>query len=114
MKILKVLLVLGLGVWGFFGALELQKLWILNGADLVFHEVGHPLFGIFGKSIGIWGGTLMQLLIPLVIMISFLRRGRQYSAAVILFLDWAKFFPYRKLRERCKNATASFSRRRHS
>lgn len=36
----------------------------LDGVNLLFHEAGHPLFGIFGwESLTILGGTLMQVLI---------------------------------------------------
>lgn len=38
---------------------------ILDYANLPFHEFGHLFFGLFGDALGIWGGTLFQLLIPL-------------------------------------------------
>src|SRR5512145_1552939 len=41
---------------------------ILDSLNLVFHEAGHPLFGIFGETIGFLGGTLMQLLVPLLVV----------------------------------------------
>lgn len=41
---------------------------IVDSFNLVVHEFGHPLFGIFGESAGLWGGTLAQLLLPLLIM----------------------------------------------
>jgi len=41
---------------------------ILDSLNLVFHESGHPLFGIFGYTIGFLGGTLMQLLVPLLVL----------------------------------------------
>ncbi len=37
---------------------------ILDSANLVFHEAGHVIFGLFSPSLSIYGGTLMQLLIP--------------------------------------------------
>jgi hypothetical protein len=40
---------------------------ILDSLNLVFHESGHPLFGIFGDTIGFLGGTLMQLIVPLLV-----------------------------------------------
>jgi hypothetical protein len=40
---------------------------ILDSLNLVFHESGHPLFSIFGETVGFLGGTLMQLLVPLVV-----------------------------------------------
>lgn len=40
---------------------------VLDSLNLVFHEAGHPLFGIFGHTIGFLGGTIMQLLVPTII-----------------------------------------------
>jgi len=41
---------------------------ILDSLNLVFHESGHPLFGLFGETIGFLGGTLMQLAVPLLVI----------------------------------------------
>jgi hypothetical protein len=51
-------------------ALTSQEGWvpILDSLNLVFHEAGHPLFGIFGETIGFLGGTLMQLIVPLLVV----------------------------------------------
>jgi hypothetical protein len=43
---------------------------ILDSLNLVFHESGHPLFSIFGETIGFMGGTLMQLIVPLLVLSS--------------------------------------------
>lgn len=37
----------------------------IDNANLMIHEVGHPLFGVFGYTIMILGGTLAELLAPL-------------------------------------------------
>ena len=39
----------------------------IDNANLVVHEGGHLLFGWFGYSIGIWGGTLLQWLVPFLL-----------------------------------------------
>lgn len=44
---------------------------LLDYINLPFHEFGHIFFGILGEGIGIWGGTIFQLLIPLIIFINF-------------------------------------------
>lgn len=66
-------------------ALTSEPGWIpvLDGVNLLFHEAGHPLFGLFGwESLGILGGTLMQLLVPLLVLGSFwLRREAPGTAA---------------------------------
>ncbi len=39
---------------------------ILDGANLLFHEAGHPFFGALGERLGVYGGTLGQLVFPVV------------------------------------------------
>jgi hypothetical protein len=53
--------------------------------DLVFHEAGHVIFGLFGRFLGILGGSLNQVLIPAVCTACFLRQRQVAAAAVTLF-----------------------------
>jgi hypothetical protein len=39
---------------------------VLHLVNLPFHEAGHILFRLFGRFMAVLGGTLMQLLVPLV------------------------------------------------
>jgi hypothetical protein len=39
----------------------------IDSANLVVHEGGHNLFGWFGPTLGLWGGTLLQWLVPLLL-----------------------------------------------
>ena len=55
--------------------------------DLVFHEAGHPIFGIFGRFMGALGGSLNQVLVPAICTGYFLARGQRAAGAVALF--WA-------------------------
>src|SRR5215467_3939306 len=43
----------------------------LDMVNLVIHEGGHNLFGWFGATLGLWGGTLLQLLVPFLLAGSF-------------------------------------------
>jgi len=43
---------------------------LLDDLNLVFHEAGHPIFAVLGETIGFLGGTLMQLLVPLMVAAS--------------------------------------------
>ena len=58
---------------------------LLDHVNLPFHEFGHLFFGIFGETIGVWGGTIMQLLIPLGIFISFFIRKETSGIAFSAF-----------------------------
>jgi hypothetical protein len=53
--------------------------WIDN-ADLVIHEAGHVFFILFGKFIYTLGGTLMQILLPSLIIWYFWRNSYRTGA----------------------------------
>ncbi len=58
---------------------------ILDGANLAFHEAGHPIFGLLlGERITVYGGTLGQLVFPAVVAASFWWRRETASFAVAL------------------------------
>ncbi len=74
-----------LGIYGFVCAVSPSTYRFLDRVDLVFHEAGHVIFGLFGEFIGILGGSLMQVLIPAVVVAYFFMHRQPYSAAVTLF-----------------------------
>jgi hypothetical protein len=39
----------------------------IDNANLIVHEGGHNLFGWFGPTLGLWGGTLLQWLVPFLL-----------------------------------------------
>jgi len=49
---------------------------VLDDANLVFHEAGHPIFGIFGPTLGLYGGTLGQLVFPSILSAVFWFKGQ--------------------------------------
>jgi hypothetical protein len=51
--------------------------------NLPFHEAGHLIFSPFGRFIGVSGGSLMQLLVPLVCFLTFLIKTRDTFAASV-------------------------------
>ena len=58
---------------------------ILDSANLAFHEAGHPLFGLLlGERITVYGGTLGQLVFPIVATASFWWRRETLSFALCL------------------------------
>ncbi len=63
---------------------------IVSGADLVFHEAGHPILGILGsRLLAYLGGTIAQLAIPVAAATAFaLRRS---TASFALALVWVAF-----------------------
>ena len=62
---------------------------ILDAAYMVAHEAGHPLFSYLGvEIITVLGGTIMQLLVPILLALSFAWRGHTLGTA---FCGWATF-----------------------
>ena len=49
---------------------------VLHGANLVFHEAGHILFLPLGSFLTALGGSLMQLLVPLICLVALVRQNR--------------------------------------
>jgi len=69
----------------------------LDHANLVFHEAGHPLVGLFSQRLETYGGTLGQLAFPLVLAVSFWRRGEAISfavSAIWFFENWLNIARY--------------------
>lgn len=58
---------------------------LLDAVDLAIHETGHLVFAAFGEFVGFLGGTLFQLLVPLLFVLHFLRREERFGAAVCLW-----------------------------
>ena len=61
---------------------------VLDSLNLIFHEAGHPLFGLFGwETLTILGGTLMQVLVPL--LVAGAAWSRRQAAGTALAVAWA-------------------------
>ena len=54
-------------------------------ANLVVHEGGHLLFGWFGPTLGLWGGTLLQWLVPFLLAGYFFTQRQTGSFAFCAF-----------------------------
>lgn len=57
----------------------------IDGANLVVHEGGHNLFGWFGPTMGLWGGTLLQWLVPFLLAAYFFTQRETAGFAFCLF-----------------------------
>ena len=55
---------------------------VLDSFNLALHEAGHPLVGLFSNRLMVYGGTLFQLLFPLLVVHHFRRRGEMAGMAV--------------------------------
>ncbi|HTX14945.1 MAG TPA: hypothetical protein VMD77_06595 [Candidatus Baltobacteraceae bacterium] len=64
--------------------------------DVVFvpiHEGGHLLFHYFGEFLGVAGGTLLQLGVPLMLATYFIFQRHVQGAAFCLFFFFEQFLP---------------------
>jgi len=57
----------------------------LHNINLAFHEFGHVLFRPFGHFMTILGGSLFQIMMPLIVMVGFIRQGDNFEAAIMLW-----------------------------
>ncbi|MCC6819572.1 MAG: hypothetical protein IT579_02480 [Verrucomicrobia subdivision 3 bacterium] len=86
---------------GFFFLLVMVSepgfVFIVDHANLLFHEAGHPIVGLFSQRLEPYGGTLGQLVFPLVLMVSFWRQGQSLSfagASIWFFENWLNIARY--------------------
>ena len=56
---------------------------VLHLPDLIFHEAGHILFSPFGVFMTTLGGSLNQVLIPIVCAIAFFKNDDLFGVAVM-------------------------------
>jgi hypothetical protein len=57
----------------------------IDSANLVVHEGGHNLFGWFGPTLGLWGGTLLQWLVPFLLAVYFFTQRETAGFIFCLF-----------------------------
>ena len=81
-----------LGAWIVFYAAFLAYALLARGgflfidsANLIVHEGGHSLFGWFGPMIGLWGGTLLQWLVPFLLAVYFFTQRETAGFVFCLF-----------------------------
>ena len=64
---------------------------LIDHVNLVVHEGGHLLFGFFGRTLGLWGGTLLELIVPLALAIYFVFQRHTTGAAFASFFFFENF-----------------------
>jgi hypothetical protein len=57
----------------------------IDSANLVVHEGGHNLFRWFGPTLYIWGGTILQWLVPFLLAVYFFKERESAGFVFCLF-----------------------------
>ncbi len=55
----------------------------LSGANLIFHEAGHVLFGAFGRFLQVLGGSMLEAAVPWICALALYRSRRDTFGASI-------------------------------
>ena len=64
---------------------------LIDHVNLIVHEAGHLLFGWFGSTPGLWGGTLLELLVPLALAVHFAYHRQTTGVAFAAFFFFENF-----------------------
>ena len=64
---------------------------LIDNANLVVHEAGHLLFGWLGETLGLYGGTLLQLIVPFALAASFAYRKHTTGTVFCAFFFFENF-----------------------
>lgn len=97
---LRQLIGFGLGMTVFSALIFLSEpgfVFLIDHANLLFHEAGHPIVGLFSDRLETYGGTIGQLTFPVILAISFWRKGQalSFAAALIWFFEnWLNIARY--------------------
>ena len=78
-------LTLVLAVYGWICLRSPEAFRWLDSLDLAIHETGHLVFAAGGETLGVMGGTLMQLIVPSVFAGALWRQGDVHGATVPLW-----------------------------
>jgi len=91
---------IALSAWlAFFGIFLYQLgrgrgfLLVVDTVFVPIHEGGHLLFGYFGQTIGVAGGTFLQLFVPFALGMYFFYHRQAEGVAFCLFFFFEQFLP---------------------
>lgn len=87
-----------LGLWG-WAVIRDPSETVLHNLTLPIHETGHMVFMAFGELMHAAGGSLFQILFPLVFAVYFYMKGDRHAATIPLWfagVSAADVVPYIK------------------
>jgi hypothetical protein len=78
-------LTLVLAVYGWVCLQSPREYRWLDSLDLAIHEAGHLVFAFGGETLGLLGGTLLQVIVPGLFVIALWRSGDRHGAMAPLW-----------------------------
>lgn len=72
-------------------AVTADGLLLIDNVNLIVHEAGHLLFGWLGETPGLWGGTLLELGVPLALAVYFAYHRHTTGTAFATFFYFENF-----------------------
>jgi len=86
---------IGAGIYTWFLVFSFTHtgyMFFIDNVNLPIHEGGHLVFGIFGwEELMVWGGTLMQCLVPFALALGFAYRREISGTAFCAFMLFENF-----------------------
>ena len=80
----KLIFAVGLSIYFLWIAYDPMQGSFLDNVDLPIHETGHLLFRVLGEFMMVAGGSLFQVIFPVVFVGYFVWQKSLYSAAIVL------------------------------
>ncbi|MCO5053237.1 MAG: hypothetical protein M9920_13140 [Verrucomicrobiae bacterium] len=90
----------GIGLGLFFLLIFFSEpgfVFLVDHANLLFHEAGHPLIGLLSNRLETYGGTIGQLFFPVALAVHFWRKNQTLSFAgawIWFFENWLNVARY--------------------
>ena len=74
-----------LGAYGFVMIRNPETYRLIDNVDLAIHETGHIVFMPFGEVAQFLGGTLFQLIVPMVFLGYFIKNGDRHAGTIMVW-----------------------------
>ncbi len=80
---IKIVITIVIGLYILWCAYDPLNAILMHSIDLAIHEAGHLFFRPLGEFLGVAGGSLFQIIVPLVFVGYFVYREQYFSAAIV-------------------------------
>lgn len=82
---LKLIVTCVCSIYFFYYGFSSNQWNFLDSVNLLIHEAGHVLFSFFGETLYVAGGSITQVILPLLFVFYFFKRSEFFSSGLLLF-----------------------------